>query len=91
MDLQHQLTKHQTNCVQVMLFYGHKGQLAEKMAEACKCELQLAMDFINKDLHFLTESCDTLDQSCDSSEPKSQVDEPVLPEPVYDPKGRTIL
>ena len=48
-----------SNCVQIILFYGHKGQLAEKMAEVCKCELQLAMDFINKDLHFLTESCDS--------------------------------
>ncbi len=43
-----------SNCVEFILFYGHKGELVEKMAETCQCEEQLAMDFINKYFHFLT-------------------------------------
>lgn len=42
------------NCVQVILFYGHKGELAEKMAATCECDQSLANEFINKYLHFLT-------------------------------------
>lgn len=42
------------NCLQIILFYGHKGRLVEKMAEVCGCEQAKAHEFINEYFTFLT-------------------------------------
>lgn len=48
------------NCVQIILFYGSRGDLVMKMAKELGCDEGKASDFINKYFHFLTE--DLLDK-----------------------------
>jgi hypothetical protein len=42
------------NCVQVILYYGHRGKLVEDMARVCECDVAKASEFVDKYLHFLT-------------------------------------
>lgn len=43
-----------SNCIEIILFYGNKERLIEKMSETCDCEHQKANEFIHKYFTFLT-------------------------------------